>query len=187
MIDEELNNFLRKKNNLENDNLYWFNLEKKVSKQGIECLKMFKFILKDKQKSNILLQDYILLSAQLRNHIPIKVSFFKEENIIGSYKDDCLEKLYDLTNFIIKTLKEKFDFSDYDSKISVVIKRYNQKPVKIKLRKFTTVKDIKVYFFKEKKNIILIFKGLIRDDDKNMLDLKIKKGDILYLIEKIRQ
>jgi hypothetical protein len=177
MIEEELNSFLLEKKLSNNFNFY-FDLNEKVLKEGIKCFQLINFILKDKEKSIYLFQNFIILSSIIRDHEPLKVTDLKDIDIINSYSRICLNKLYELFSFINEALNIKYGLK----KFPIILKRYNKKPIKFFLRKTTTIKDIKKYFYKKKKtNIILVYNGSKLSEEVSIEELGIKENEILYM------
>lgn len=177
MIEEELNSFLLEKK-LSNSFNFYFDLNEKVLKEGIKCFQLINYILKDKEKSIYLFQDFIILSSIMREHEPLKVIDLKDIDIVNSYSRICLNKLYELITFIIETLNIKYGLK----KFPIILKRYNKKPIKLNLRKTTTIKDIKNYFNKKKKtDIILVYNGSKLSEEFSIEELGIKENETLYI------
>lgn len=188
VIHQEIFKFLNKPSypyiNFNNLN-YYENIKKKILKLGKEMLEMLYFLLGDKDYAEVLAQDFFYLSAKIRNHQAFKTTSFVNKNL-DIYHPSCLNKTKDLIVFIINELQRKYDFSEYNKQIQIIIKNIRNRIKRLNVKPTTTIQEIKNLVNCNNKydheQIIFIYKGEKLKNENTIEDLGIKQQDIIYLV-----
>lgn len=197
VIHNEIIEFLNSKKKINSKNRdKWLNsnvtitgerLKNKTLIQGKKCMKMLYYILENNNNAILLFQEFLYLSADIRNHVPLKTTSFIDQEL-DIYQLSCIDKIDDLTIFIIDTLKIKYDFSEYDKKIHIIVKNLAGRIRHLLLEKDYDVEDIKDIINENNKyeynEIILIYNGKKLLDKTTVEELNLKQKDIIHVIFK---
>jgi hypothetical protein len=198
MFHQEIHYFLIEKNNNPVHRLWLTTIDKDIITNNVEqvtvkILNYLTIILKDKDKSDILLQEFLIMSSEIRKHERFKVA-----NLIGDnlehYEAVDIYNVKEMLFYLKKLLENYFLTNKLNSKFLIIIKDLNSKTNKININSSSSVLELKYFIMKlnynvvddiEVDRIILIYNGKKLKDDSLFYDIDIEPYDIIYYIYKI--
>ena len=194
-IHQKIVDFLKKNfNSITRDD--WLNEKDNIMAEGIKLrtlyrgkklVEMLTSLLGNKKHAILMTQEFLYLSASIRNHTELKITSFIEDDDLDIYQISCIDKTEDVINFVINTLNDKFTF---DKKIKLIVKNIKHQIKRYEVSKNTNVKEIKEALNKKNKydeeNILLIFKGRKLFDHQKMSDINLQDNDTIFVVYKVK-
>lgn len=197
VIHQEIVKFLKIKNSFnsntrdewlnEKDNIMAKGIKLRTLYRGKQLVRMLTSLLENEKHAILMTQEFLYLSASIRNHTELKITSFIEDDDLDIYQISCIDKTEDVINFAINTLNDKFVF---DKKIKLIIRNIKHQIKRYEVSKDTTIKEIKKVLNKKNKydeeNILLIFKGRKLFDHQTMSDIKLQDNDTIFVVYKVK-